>query len=59
MAEDLHTQEPDPEAVVNTPDMVANTPDIKEPPLERSPIKEPDAVQDELIDDDRFQRSDN
>lgn len=52
MDEDLRTQDPDPKAAVNSTD-------IKEPPVEKSPINDPETVEDELIDDDRFQRSNN
>ncbi len=52
MAEDSRTPDPDPKAASKKPDM-------KEPPPEKPPVKEPEETDYDIIEEDRFQSTDN
>ena len=53
MAEEPRKPEPDPKAAIERPDM-------KEPPPLKPPVTEPpDATKEEIVEEDRFQSTDN
>ena len=52
MAEDPRTPDLDPKAASKKPDM-------KEPPPEKPPVKEPEETAQDIIEEDRFQSTDN